>query len=110
MGMAFGRLAHRTLNRHLCEGYVRRHGLRLAVLGAIFATILLAATATTVYLAPKGKTYHSRRDCMALARSTEVFTATESAALAHGLKPCKICNRPKATAKPEPNAWAKGGK
>ncbi len=75
----------------------------------LLLTALLALTlqAETVYLSQHGKTYHSRRDCMALARSKRVLTADSKDAEAHGVRPCGICHRKAAAKKGDNGAWAK---
>lgn len=44
-----------------------------------------------VFVTPKGKTYHTYRDCIGVSRSHSVLTATEADAQQHGLVLCGIC-------------------
>lgn len=44
-----------------------------------------------VYVTPKGKTYHTHRDCIGLTRSSRVLVANEHAAQVQGLRLCGIC-------------------
>ncbi len=44
-----------------------------------------------VYVTAHGKTYHTSRQCMALAKSDKVLQTTAAIAEAHGLKLCGIC-------------------
>lgn len=77
--------------------------MKLTIIALALATFLNAGT---VYFSPTGKTFHVKRECLALARSKEVLHSEDSAAAAHGLKPCGICQR-KAKAKSVRNGWAK---
>jgi hypothetical protein len=76
-------------------------------------TILVLAAATalsaqTVYLTPKGKTYHEVKTCMALSHSDKILTATKQEAEKHGLKACAIEARRSRTKKAGNNeSWAK---
>jgi hypothetical protein len=77
----------------------------LYLLLAVTAFGLTALAAETVYLAPKGKTFHAAKTCIALSRTAQVLSAERSAAEAHGLTACKICYRPK-RAKATNEQWA----
>jgi hypothetical protein len=85
---------------------------RLLLLLALGASSLLPAAPTagetTVFLSAHGKTYHSHRDCMSLSRAKTVYTATETAARAHGLTLCGICAHRKGpnAQKGSNGAWA----
>ncbi len=59
----------------------------------LLATALLAVSlqAGVVFVTPHGKTYHSVRECMALAKSRTVLTTDDKTAEAHGLRECGIC-------------------
>jgi hypothetical protein len=74
---------------------------------AILALSMTALGAETVYLTPKGKTFHQTKTCMALSRATTVYTADRKEAEKHDLKPCGICYRKPAAAKATANDWAK---
>ena len=47
--------------------------------------------AVMVWLTPKGKTYHTWRDCIGLERSKQVLISDEATAEQHGLTLCGIC-------------------
>ncbi len=76
----------------------------------IIAALAIASTlnAEVVYLSKNGKTYHARKDCIALTRSREVLTTDDAAAMAHGLRPCGICHRAKKHINKDTNSWAQG--
>lgn len=60
----------------------------------ILTLALLAAgvlRAGTVYVTAHGKTYHTERACMSLAKSSRVLATDDRTAAAHGLKLCGIC-------------------
>lgn len=76
----------------------------------LILTALLAVSlhAGTVYVTPHGKTYHTSRQCMALAKSGHVLTTDDKTAAAHGLHECGICAH-RHSAKPHPggaDSWA----
>jgi len=77
--------------------------LHLLLLAAMLS--LVAVAAETVYLAPKGKTYHAAKTCIALSRTAQILVADRAQAVAHGLTPCRICYRPK-RAKTNNEQWA----
>lgn len=61
-----------------------------------------------VYVTPKGKTYHTYRDCIGVSRSHSVLTASEADAQQHGLTLCGICaHRHHAGAGATNESWAK---
>jgi D-alanyl-D-alanine dipeptidase len=78
----------------------------LHLLLAVTALGLVALAAETVYLAPKGKTYHASKSCISLSRTAQILSADRTVAEAHGLTACKICYRPK-RAKTTNEQWAK---
>ncbi len=59
----------------------------------LLSLFLLASSifAQPAYFTAKGKTWHSSRNCMALARSKNVLQADSSDAERHGLVECSIC-------------------
>lgn len=63
----------------------------------IIALLTLSSimTAETVYLTPHGKTFHTSRTCMSLAKSPKVLEADDKTATAHGLHECGICAKRK---------------
>jgi len=50
-----------------------------------------ALRAGTVYVTAHGKTYHTERTCMSLAKSAHVLATDDKTAAAHGLRECGIC-------------------
>ncbi len=74
---------------------------------------LLASSlvAQPAFFTAHGKTWHSSRDCMALARSKNVLQADSSDAERHGLVECSICAHrhagSHAKAKNDNSAWGK---
>lgn len=76
----------------------------------LLSALALSLSAETIWVSKSGKTFHRIETCMALSRSASKLTAERKAAESHGLKPCGICYRPKATKKADNTQWAKGGK
>lgn len=54
-------------------------------------TISIGATTTVVYCTPKGKCYHSTRNCKTLAKSKTIREIDIDTARAKNLKACKVC-------------------
>jgi hypothetical protein len=61
---------------------------RLLLLTALFAVSLHAGT---VYVTAHGKTFHTDKTCMSLAKSHNILTTDDKTAEAHGLRECAIC-------------------
>ncbi len=68
---------------------------RRILTAALLCAGLLWAAGDAVFVTPTAKRYHSRRDCLSLARSTKVTSVSLPAAAARGLLPCGICARRK---------------
>ena len=62
--------------------------MKRLLLTALFA---LSLHAGTVYVTPKGKTFHTDKTCMSLAKSHNILTTDDKTAEAHGLRECAIC-------------------
>lgn len=95
--------------------------MKSIVLAVLMAATLMAADtpvgpsgtkvaiplSSVVYVTARGKTYHTSRECMSVAKST-VLQTTAKLAEAHGLKLCGICaRRGVSKAKTFDNSWAK---
>ena len=63
--------------------------LVLAPLNTISATTVQAKG--TVYCVPKGRVYHSTRNCRTLRRSKNIKKISIKVAKAKGLRACKVC-------------------
>ncbi len=77
------------------------------------APVAAGSETERVYVTPKGKTYHTHRDCIGLTRSTRVLVASEHTAQVQGLRLCGICaHRHHAKVVDDNGSWAKpeGGK
>jgi hypothetical protein len=71
------------------------------------ALLALSLHAETVYVTAHGKTFHSNRQCMSLAKSNRVLTTDDKTALAHGLHECGICaHRHSGKPHADGNTWA----
>jgi hypothetical protein len=55
------------------------------------ALIAISLHAGTVYVTPHGKTFHTDKACMSLAKSHNILTTDDKTADAHGLRECAIC-------------------
>lgn len=55
------------------------------------APVAAGSTHVKVYVTPKGKTYHTHRDCIGLTRSKDVLVASEYDAQVQGITLCSIC-------------------
>lgn len=64
----------------------------------ILTAALIAGLAAGEFRTPKGKTYHTHRDCIAL-RAGKALEISADKARAAGLKLCGICARRKGAAK-----------
>lgn len=76
----------------------------------IFAVAVTKLFAAEVYVTAHGKTYHTNKQCMSLARANTVLSADDKEAIQHGLHECGICARAtknKPTTKANNTAWAK---
>lgn len=73
----------------------------------LLALSISAFGADTVYLTPKGKTFHNSKTCMSLSRAAVVYSSDRKTAESHGLKACGICYRQQAAKKAVANDWAK---
>lgn len=74
--------------------------MKLLILSVIFTGL---AIADPVFFGASGKVYHTKRDCAALRRSKQVYSADSKIADQHGMK-AHECNRPKGAKKLD---WAK---
>lgn len=85
---------------------------RIAVLALTLASF---ASADTVYVTAHGKTFHTDRNCMSLAKSANILQTDGKAAVDHGLHECGICAHRhakggRAAAKPDNSTFAKAVK
>jgi hypothetical protein len=55
--------------------------------------LILALQLSAEWITPKGKAYHTQRDCIALRTTKEPKYITRAEADARGLKACGICTR-----------------
>jgi hypothetical protein len=63
-----------------------------AIRRAMTIGVILASIASAEWVTPRGKTYHTRRACIALRTTEHPEEISVKEALARGLKLCAICN------------------
>lgn len=61
----------------------------------LILTLALATSLNASWITPKGKTYHTHRDCIALRSTAKPVELSDKQAVAKGLTLCGICNRRK---------------